>query len=68
MNLRFISNKIRVLPRDKRNLDHKPDIIKVTKDANIVALQETWLSKQNLNHINSLHDDLIGYGVAIIMC
>ena len=52
MNLRFISNKIRVLPRDKRNLDHKPDIIKVTKDANIVALQETWLSKQNLNHIN----------------
>ena len=67
MNLRFLSINCRVLPRDKRNLELRPDIIKVMKDANIVALHETWLSKQNLNRINSLHDDFIGHGVVIIM-
>ena len=64
MDLRFISYNCRGLPRDKRSLDLRPDIIKVMTDSHIVALQETWLSKQNLNCINSLHDDFVGFGVA----
>ena len=64
MDLRFISYNCRGLPRDKRSLGLRPDIIEVMKDSHIVALQETWLSKQNLNCINSLHDDFVGYGVA----
>ena len=68
MDLRLISNNCRGLPGDKRSLDLRPDIIMVMKDAHIVALQETWLSKQNLNRINSLHNDFVGHGVAIIMC
>ena len=65
--LNFISINRRVLSRDKRNLYLSPDIIKVIKEGNIVALLETWLSKPNLNRIDSLHDDFIGHGVANIM-
>ena len=34
------------------------------KDVGIICLQETWLSKQELNCLNTLHTDFHGSGVA----
>ena len=34
------------------------------QDVDITCLQETWLSKQELNCLNTLHTDLHGSGVA----
>ena len=66
MALRTITYNCRGLPKSKRSLNLRPDIIKVFNDADIVAFQETWYSKQDLSCINSLHDEFIGSGVAKI--
>ena len=36
------------------------------QDVDIICLQETWLSKQELNCLNTLHTDFHGSGVAIV--
>ena len=44
----------------------RPDISAIFNNAHIVALQETWFSKQDLKCINSLHDEFLGHGNAKI--
>ena len=64
MDLKFITYNCRGLPRDRNSLLLRPDIMSVFADAHIVAFQETWLSKQNLSCINSLHESFVGSGVS----
>ena len=64
MDLKFITYNCRGLPRDRNSLLLRPDIMSVMADAHIVAFQETWLSKQNLSCINSLHESFVGFGVS----
>ena len=64
MYFKITSYNCRGIPKDKRRLALRPDIEKVLEEAHFVAFQETWLSKQDLNCINSLHDDYVGFGVA----
>ena len=67
------SNKISIssyncrgLPKDPKKLLLRPDIGEVFDRSHIVAIQETWYSKQNLQTLNSLHKDFIGMGAATI--
>ena len=64
MDLKFITYNCRGLPRDRNSLLLRPDIMSVFADAHMVAFQETWLSKQNLSCINSLHESFVGSGVS----
>ena len=64
MDLKFITYNCRGLPRDRNSLQLRPDIMSVFVDAHIIAFQETWLSKQNLSCINSLHESFVGSGVS----
>ena len=66
MELRITTFNCRGLPKSKRNIDLRPDIVKVFNEAHIIAFQETWLSKQDLSCINSLHDEFVGSGNAKI--
>ena len=65
-NLKICSYNCRGLPKDKKKLALRPDILKLLENNHIIALQETWYSKQNLKHINSLHSSFEGIGVAKI--
>ena len=64
MNIKVISYNCRGLPRSKIRLALRPDIGKVFDEAHIIAFQETWFSKQDLNCMNSLHDNYFGSGAA----
>ena len=54
----------RGLPKDRIKLKHRPDIMNLFENNHIIAFQETWLSKQNLRILNSLHSSFDGLGVA----
>ena len=41
-----------------------PDIERLFKDSDIVCLQETWYTKQDLKHVNNLYDSFHGIGVS----
>ena len=56
----------RGLPKRRQRLALRPDIIDLMNNNHIIALQEIWYSKQNLNLINSLHDEFDGFGAAKI--
>ena len=64
--LDIISYNCRGLPKSRQQLALRPDIVNLMNSYQIVAFQEIWYSKQNLNIINSLHDDFDGVGVAKI--
>ena len=54
----------RGLPKDQTKLVQRPDIKHLFECNHIIAFQETWLSKQNLKILNSLHSSFDGLGVA----
>ena len=62
--LDIVSYNCRGLPKSRQQLALRPDIVKLFKHYQIIAFQEIWYSKQNLNIINSLHNDFDGVGVA----
>ena len=64
--LKVCSYNCRGLPKDRNKLSLRPDITTMFEENHIVALQETWLSKQNLHMLNSLHSSFEGTGVAKI--
>ena len=55
---------VRGFPKSKERLTFRPDIVTLFDTNHIVAIQETWYSKQNLNIINGLHSDFDGCGAA----
>ena len=64
--LKISSYNCRGLPKDPKNLLLRPDITEVFEKSHVVAIQETWYAKQNLQNLNSLHMDFIGIGAATI--
>ena len=46
---------MRGLPKDGNSLYLRPDIVTVLKKGDIVCMQETWYSKQDLDILNNLH-------------
>ena len=64
MDLRLSSYNCCGLPRDRVKLSLRPDLNALFKEADIIALQETHYSKQNIKYLNSLHDDFVGIGAS----
>ena len=64
MDIKIFSYNCRGLPKSKMRLALRPDIGKLFDEAHIIAFQETWFSKQDLNCLNSLHNDYFGFGAA----
>ena len=54
------------MPKDSVGLHTRPDILHLFNNYDIVALQETWLAKQELHMCNSLHDEFLSLGVASV--
>ena len=52
------------MPKSKKRLLLRQDLCEILRDNHIIALQETWLAKQQLDIINCTHKDFIGVGVA----
>ena len=55
---------MRGLPKDGNSLYLRPDIVTVLEEGNIVCMQETWYSKQDLDILNNLHPNFSGTGVS----
>ena len=66
MDLKVASYNCRGLPKDKNKLLLRPDIMELFETHQIIALQETHFSIQDLKLINSLHDSFVGVGVSKI--
>ena len=62
--LQICTYNCRGLPKDKTKLALRPDISTLFENYHVIAFQETWYSKQNLNILNSLHSSYDGVGVA----
>ena len=60
--LNICSYNSRGFPKSKERLILRPDILTLFDTNHIVAIQETWYSKQNLKIINGLHSDFDGCG------
>ena len=64
--MRLASFNVRGLPKTRKSLALRPDIVDVLECADIVCVQETWYSKQELGHLNSLHEEFYGFGCATV--
>ena len=60
--INIISYNCRGLPKMKKQLFVKPILIKLFKCYDIICLQETWYSKQDLQNLNNLVDDFYATG------
>lgn len=67
MNLKVISYNSRGLPLGHSTADKAKRIVvdKLLKNVDIVCVQETFLSKQHLDQLNSVNDDSLGVGESI---
>ena len=56
------------LPSSMQKLHHRPSMVNIMNEqyVDIICLQETWLSKQDLNCLNTLHTDCHRSGVATV--
>ena len=66
--LRVVSYNCRGMPRKSNALCSRPSLQLLLDDTenDIVCVQETWYSKQDLEQLNSLHPAYHGTGVATI--
>lgn len=66
VNLSFYisSYNCRGLPKTRNHITLRPDICDVFKMSDIVCLQETWYSKQDLAYLNDLDSNFRGIGVS----
>ena len=64
MEIKVATYNCHGLPKDREKLLLRPDIIEVIKKNQIICLQETWFSKQDLESLNSLVENYHGFGVS----
>lgn len=64
--LRIASYNCRGLPKSSSDLHLRAEIIDILNNNDVVCLQETWYSKQNLEAINAIHADFHGFGCSKI--
>ena len=62
--LSICSYNCRGLPKDKNKIPLRPDVLTIFNNYDIVLIQETWYSRQNLFMLNSLHPSFEGMGVS----
>ena len=62
--LHLISYNCRGLPKLARDLDLRQDLVCVMDSNDIICIQETWYSKQDLPKLNNLHSLFHGVGVS----
>ena len=67
-NISIISYNCRGMPRDTNSLYTRPSLQLLFDDPNndIICVQETWYTKQDLDHLNNLHSSFHGTGAATI--
>ena len=58
------SYNVRGLPKYGNRLYLRPDIVALLEKGDIVCMQETWYSKQDLDILNNLHPNFSGTGVS----
>ena len=63
-SLRVSCYNTRGLPKCSRDLCLRQDIINVLDNCDILCIQETWYSKQDLAFLNTLHNEFNCYGVS----
>ena len=66
LDTRLITYNCSGLPKHCDKLYKRPTVISLFKQCDILCLQETWFSKQDLKLLNSLHNEFHGTGAAII--
>ena len=66
--LRLVSFNCRGLPCANSSLYKRPSVQLLLDDTNndIICLQETWFTKQDLQHLNDVHPDFHGTGVSTV--
>lgn len=64
MSFTISSYNTRGFPKDGKSLLLRPDIVTVLESSDILCVQETWFTKQDLSCLNSLHENYHGFGVA----
>ena len=65
-DIKVASYNCRKLPKNFSELHSRPDILQLFDNMDIVAFQETWLAKQDLDCCNSLHHDFLSCNRAAI--
>ena len=64
MEIKVATYNCHGLPRDGKKLLLRPDLVDVITSNQIICLQETWYSKQDLESLNSLVQNYHGFGMA----
>ena len=66
LDLKISSYNCRGLPKTKRQSHLRPDLLSLFNTSDIVLLQETWFSTQELNNINNIFENFHGFGVSTV--
>ena len=64
--VKVTSYNCRKLPKSFSELHTRPYILHVFNNNDIIALQETWLAKQDLHLCDNLHPDFLSCGVSAV--
>lgn len=65
-NLLLSSYNVRGLPKCSRDLFCRQDILQLLRHNDILCVQETWFSKQDLPKLSNIHEDFHGFGAATV--
>ena len=63
---KLCSYNARGLPKDNSGLLLRPDILDLLTSSDILCIQETWYTKQDLGGLNGLHSDFHGHGISTV--
>ena len=64
MEFKISSYNCKRLPKDRKKMHLRQNISEMFNRSHVVALQETWYAKQNLEALNTLRKDYVGVGAA----
>ena len=69
MAMRIVSYNCRGLPNQPDKLYSRPGVVEIlnNNDVDILCLQETWHTKQDLASLNNLHRKLHGIGESTVV-
>ena len=64
--MNIVSYNCHGLPKSFKSLHQKPSLISLFDKCDILCLQETWYSTQDLANLNNIHSNFHGIGTATI--
>ena len=65
-DIKVASYNCRKLPKSFSELHYRPDILQLFESMDIIAFQETWLAKQDLDLCNTLHHNFLSCSRAAV--